>query len=88
MSWIDIGAPNGVPLRGARRVKTPPGGPLPKGCVHDRNVTCPRHDQVCSRETGEVQGAGEPRIETHPVRIEAARVLLDGTRIGAARSAA
>ncbi|SFB74572.1 nitrite reductase small subunit NirD [Tropicimonas isoalkanivorans] len=63
------------------------GGPLSEGIVHDRKVTCPLHNMVYSLETGKAQGADEGVIETYPVRVEAGRLLLDGSRF-AARGAA
>ena len=59
------------------------GGPLSEGIVHGRQVTCPLHNWVWSLETGEAQGADDGRIDTYPVRIDAGRILLDATRLGA-----
>lgn len=102
MSWIDIGAIDEVPLRGARVLKTNvgcvavfrtgedevfavsdtcphKGGPLSDGIVHGQSVTCPLHNWVFDLHTGEAQGADEGRIETYPVRVDAGRILIDGT---------
>ena len=110
MSWIDIGAVNDIPLRGARLVKTHvgcvavfrtgeaevfaasnscphKGGPLSEGIVHGQSVTCPLHNWVFDLNTGQAQGSDEGQVQTYPTRIEAGRVLLDGTAV-LARSAA
>lgn len=63
------------------------GGPLSEGIVHGNKVTCPLHNWVFSLETGEAQGADEGRIDTHPIRIENGRLMLDATKL-TARSAA
>ena len=110
MTWIDIGALEDIPLRGARTLRTAAGcvalfrtaeaevfatggscphrgGPLAEGIVHGRKVTCPLHSWVFDLETGEAQGADAGRIDTHPVRIEDGRVLIDADSLRA-RSAA
>ena len=102
MSWIDIGAIDDIPLRGARVVKTKLGcvavfrtseeevfatsdrcphknGPLSEGIVHGQKVTCPLHNWVFDLNTGEAQGADEGKIDTFPAKVEAGRILLDGT---------
>ncbi|MEN8659683.1 nitrite reductase small subunit NirD [Marivita sp.] len=62
------------------------GGPLSEGIVHGQSVTCPLHNWVFDLNTGHAQG--EPgAIDTFPVRIEAGRVLIDGSEL-ASRSAA
>ena len=103
MNWIDIGAIEDVPLRGARLVKTRAGcvavfrtgeaevfaasnacphkgGPLAEGIVHGTRVTCPLHNWVFDLETGAAVGE-DARITTYPVRIEAGRILIDGTSL-------
>ncbi len=103
MNWIDIGAIEDVPLRGARLVKTRAGcvavfrtgeaevfaasnacphkgGPLAEGIVHGTRVTCPLHNWVFDLETGTAVGE-DARITTYPVRIEAGRILIDGTSL-------
>ncbi len=62
------------------------GGPLVEGIVHGRKVTCPLHNWVFDLETGAAQGE-DGRIATYPLRIEAGRLLIDGTAVEA-RSAA
>ena len=62
------------------------GGPLAEGIVHGTSVTCPLHNWVFDLETGEAKGE-DARIETYPVRVEAGRILIDGTALGS-RSAA
>ena len=52
-------------------------GPLSEGIVHGNAVTCPLHNWVISLETGLVQGVDEGRVNTHAVRLEAGRILLD-----------
>ena len=109
MSWIDIGAIDDVPMRGARKLKTALGcvavfrtdeaevfavsnscphkaGPLSEGIVHGQSVTCPLHNWVFDLNTGQAQGE-DGRIATYPVRVEAGRILIDGSAL-AARSAA
>lgn len=54
-------------------------GPLAEGIVHGKTVTCPLHNWVISLETGEAQGADEGRVSTYPARIEAGRILLEGS---------
>ncbi|UWQ56301.1 nitrite reductase small subunit NirD (plasmid) [Leisingera caerulea] len=63
------------------------GGPLSEGIVHGHSVTCPLHNWVFDLNTGQALGADEGRIETYPLRVEAGRLLIDGTAIGK-RSAA
>jgi nitrite reductase (NADH) small subunit len=109
MAWLDIGALEDVPLRGARLVRTRAGciavfrtaeaevfaasnacphkgGPLSEGIVHGTRVTCPLHNWVFDLETGAAVGE-DTRIATYPVRLEAGRILIDGTALGQ-RSAA
>ena len=109
MSWIDIGALDDIPLRGARKIKTAlgcvavfrtgpdevfavsdrcphKGGPLSEGIVHGQSVTCPLHNWVFDLNTGQAQGE-TGRIDTFPVRVEGARLLIDGAEL-AGRSAA
>ncbi len=62
------------------------GGALSEGLVHGHAVTCPLHAWVISLKDGQVQGGGEGRVNTHMVRVEAGRILLDAAL--AARSAA
>lgn len=59
------------------------GGPLTEGIVHGHSVTCPLHNWVISLETGEAQGADEGKVETIPVKVEGARVLLLRSAVGA-----
>jgi len=61
-------------------------GPLVEGIVHGQSVTCPLHNWVFDLNTGEAKGE-DGRIETYPVRLEGARILLDGASVGQ-RSAA
>ncbi len=58
------------------------GGPLSEGIVHDNKVTCPLHNWVLDLNTGEAQGADEGRVDTFPVKVEAGRILLDGSAVG------
>ncbi len=58
------------------------GGPLSEGIVHDNKVTCPLHNWVFDLNTGEAQGADEGRVDTFPVKVEAGRILLDGSAVG------
>ena len=104
MSWIDIGAVDEIPLRGARKVKTHEGciavfrtdqdtvfatsnvcphkqGPLNEGIVHGTKVTCPLHNWVFDLETGLAQDPDEGKIDTHPVRVEDGRILIDLSRL-------
>jgi nitrite reductase (NADH) small subunit len=62
------------------------GGPLSEGIVHGQSVTCPLHNWVFDLTTGEARGE-TGRIATYPVRVEGARILIDGAKL-AARSAA
>jgi len=64
------------------------GGPLSEGIVHGQSVTCPLHNWVFDLNTGQAQGADEGQIATYPVRVEAARILLDGQAVSAGRDAA
>ncbi|TNE37574.1 nitrite reductase small subunit NirD [uncultured Roseovarius sp.] len=57
------------------------GGPLSEGIVHGRSVTCPLHNWVFDLNTGQAQGE-DGRVATYPVRIEADRILIDGTALG------
>ena len=109
MNWIDIGAIDDIPLRGARKIKTAlgcvalfrtgeaevfattdscphKGGPLSEGIVHGRSVTCPLHNMVFDLTTGQARGEAM-QIQTHALRIEDGRVLIDGAKLRA-RSAA
>ena len=63
------------------------GGPLSEGIVHGRSVTCPLHNWVISLETGVVQGAGEGRVKTIPLKLEDGRILLELTGLAPARAA-
>ncbi|MDE4060047.1 MAG: nitrite reductase small subunit NirD [Pseudophaeobacter sp. bin_em_oilr2.035] len=63
------------------------GGPLSEGIVHGQSVTCPLHNWVFDLNTGEAQGADDGRIETYPLRLEGARILIDASAL-ARRSAA
>jgi nitrite reductase (NADH) small subunit len=103
MSWLDIGAIDDIPLRGARKIKTAlgcvalfrtaddevfaatdscphKGGPLSEGIVHGQSVTCPLHNWVFDLNTGQAQGE-DGRISTYPVRLDAGRILIDGTAL-------
>lgn len=109
-TWIDVGALDDVPLRGARTLRTAlgcvavfrtaddrvfaladrcphRGGPLSEGIVHGTSVTCPLHNWVISLETGLAQGADEGSVPCYPARVEAGRILIDRTLLGAARAA-
>lgn len=55
------------------------GGPLSEGIVHGQSVTCPLHNWVFDLNTGVAQGADEGQIDTFPAKVEAGRILLDGT---------
>lgn len=57
------------------------GGPLSEGIVHGRSVTCPLHNWVFDLNTGQALGE-DGRVATYPVRIEADRILIDGTALG------
>lgn len=105
-TWIDVGALEDIPVRGARVVKTAAGcvalfrtsldevlaiddacphkrGPLSEGIVHDRAVTCPLHNWVISLETGLARGPDEGRVSIYAVRVNAGRILLNPSAIGA-----
>ncbi|MDA7423971.1 nitrite reductase small subunit NirD [Thalassococcus lentus] len=109
MSWIDVGAIEEIPLRGARKVKTAlgcvalfrtadaevfaatdrcphKGGPLSEGIVHGQSVTCPLHNWIFDLNTGQAQGE-TATIATFPVRVEAGRILIDGSRLTAGSAA-
>ncbi|MEL6889324.1 MAG: nitrite reductase small subunit NirD [Pseudomonadota bacterium] len=62
------------------------GGPLSEGIVHGQSVTCPLHNWVFDLNTGQAKGE-DGAITTFPVRVEAGRVLIDGTKLSR-RSAA
>ncbi|MDF1717104.1 MAG: nitrite reductase small subunit NirD [Antarcticimicrobium sp.] len=62
------------------------GGPLSEGIVHGQSVTCPLHNWVFDLNTGQAQGENGS-IATYPLRVEAGRVLIDGTGLSG-RSAA
>ena len=62
------------------------GGPLADGIVHGQKVTCPLHNWVFDLNSGYAQGE-DARIATYPVRIEAGRVLLDGSALGSRNAA-
>ena len=108
--WVDIGALEAIPVRGARVVRTSAGcvavfrtaenevyaiddkcphkaGPLSQGIIHDRAVTCPLHNWVISLETGAATGADTGQVRTHPLRIDAGRILLDVAGLVAASAA-
>ncbi|GAA3859281.1 nitrite reductase small subunit NirD [Celeribacter arenosi] len=57
------------------------GGPLSEGIVHGQKVTCPLHNWVFDLNTGLAQGADEGQITTYPVRLDGARILLDGDAV-------
>lgn len=103
-AWIDVGALDDIPLRGARVVKTPAGciavfrtaedtafalddrcphkaGPLSQGIVHGTSVTCPLHNWVISLPTGSAQGADEGQVRTYALKVEAGRILIDGSAL-------
>ncbi|MES2144883.1 MAG: nitrite reductase small subunit NirD [Pseudomonadota bacterium] len=61
------------------------GGPLSEGIVHGTAVTCPLHAAVFDLTTG--QGTDDWQVQTHAVRVEAGRVMLDAAFL-ALRSAA
>ncbi len=62
------------------------GGPLSEGIVHGQKVTCPLHNWVFDLNTGAAMGE-DASIRTFPVRVEAGRILIDGSQL-AGRSAA
>jgi nitrite reductase (NADH) small subunit len=51
------------------------GGPLSEGIVHGTAVTCPLHAAVFDLKTG--QGTDDWQVQTHTVRVEGGRVMLD-----------
>ena len=53
------------------------GGPLSQGIVHGGRVTCPLHNWVIDLGTGKATGADVGATRTHPLRVEAGRLLLD-----------
>lgn len=61
------------------------GGPLSEGIVHGTAVTCPLHAAVFDLTTG--QGTDNWQVQTHAVRVEGGRVMLDAAFL-ARRSAA
>jgi nitrite reductase (NADH) small subunit len=61
------------------------GGPLSEGIVHGTAVTCPLHAAVFDLTTG--QSTDDWQVQTHAVRVEAGRVMLDAAFL-ARRSAA
>ena len=63
------------------------GGPLSEGIVHGTAVTCPLHNWVFDLNTGQALGNDVGQVETHAVRIEAGRVLIDTTRLRHAQAA-
>ena len=52
------------------------GGPLSEGMVHGESVTCPLHNLVLSLLDGTAADPGDGCARSHPVRIEAGRILL------------
>ena len=62
------------------------GGPLSEGILHGQHVTCPLHNWVFDLNTGAAIGE-DASIQTYPVRVEAGRILIDGSQL-AGRSAA
>ncbi|WP_407495643.1 nitrite reductase small subunit NirD [Pseudooceanicola sp. MF1-13] len=56
------------------------GGPLSEGIVHGQSVTCPLHNWVFDLNTGQAR-AEDGQIATFLARVEAGRVLIDGTRL-------
>jgi len=62
------------------------GGPLVEGIVHDQKVTCPLHNWVFDLNTGAALGE-EAQVDTFPVRVDGARLLIDAQAVGK-RSAA
>ena len=57
------------------------GGPLSQGIVHGHSVTCPLHNWVISLATGMAEGADVGEVAVFRLKVEAGRVLLDGTTI-------
>ncbi|MEM0948084.1 MAG: nitrite reductase small subunit NirD [Pseudomonadota bacterium] len=62
------------------------GGPLSEGIVHGHHVTCPLHNWVFDLNTGAAIDE-DASIRTFSVRVEAGRILIDGSKL-AGRSAA
>ncbi|MBS0241287.1 MAG: nitrite reductase small subunit NirD [Proteobacteria bacterium] len=62
------------------------GGPLSQGIVHGKSVTCPLHNWVLSLESGKAQGADVGQVPTYRLKIEAGRILIDGSTVLGARS--
>ena len=52
------------------------GGPLSEGIVHGESVTCPLHNLVLSLLDGTADDPNEGCARSHPVRVEAGRILL------------
>ena len=52
------------------------GGPLSEGIVHGESVTCPLHNLVLSLIDGTADDPNEGCARSHPVRVEAGRILL------------
>ena len=52
------------------------GGPLSDGIVHGHKVTCPLHGLVIDLGTGAAPAPEDGAVRTHPVRVEAGRLLL------------
>ena len=52
------------------------GGPLSEGIVHGESVTCPLHNLVLSLIDGAAENPDEGCARSHPVRVEAGRILL------------
>ena len=52
------------------------GGPLSEGIVHGTSVTCPLHNLVLSLLDGTADDPSEGCAKSHPVRVEAGRILL------------
>ena len=57
------------------------GGPLSQGIVHGARVTCPLHNWVINLATGSAEGADEGKVATHPVRVQAGRILVDAVAL-------
>jgi nitrite reductase/ring-hydroxylating ferredoxin subunit len=63
------------------------GCPLSQGIGHGQSATCQMHNWVFDLNTGQAQGE-DARIATHPVRLEAGRILLDPRRTATCGGAA